>query len=652
MASGLLGIGTSALLTYQRALNTVSHNIANVNTDGYSRQRVELSARQPQPVGSGFIGTGVETDSVRRIYDQFLTGELQGNTASYRELDVLHTLSAGLDNLLADENAGLSPMLNAFFNSVQDAADDPTSIPARQVMLSSADTLAARFHDLSGWMQSSRDGVNQRIATSVQQINQLSGAIADINTQIISAQATAGGQPANDLLDQRDQLVLELSGQVSVSTVMQDNGSMNVFMGSGQVLVLGAESNTLVTQSRPEDPGQVDIAINAGGSTTVPVTGLVGGGELGGLLKYREQVLDPAENSLGRIAVELGSFMNDQHRMGISLDGMQGQDLFNVPGPQVIADPANSGNVSVAFGDVAQLTTHDYRLAYEGGNWSLTQLPTGQPVAMSGSGTAADPFTADGLGIVVAGGAAPGDNYLVRPTRGGASAIDVAVVDPRDLALAVPLTGSAATGNTGTGQISAGTVTDIDNPAFQAAPGQLSPEVLVRFTSPGSYEVLDQSTMAVIDTGVYDPATGKNLFPTDNLGIDYGYQVSITGNPVAGDEFAVDYNSGGTGDNRNALLLAGLQVAHLMDNGTASFNDSYGQLVAEVGTRTQQAQVNSDTRLQILQQNEAARASVSGVNLDEEAADMLRFQQAYQAAAQVIAVADQMFDTLINAVGR
>lgn len=652
MAGSLLGIGTSALLTNQRALDTVSHNIANVNTDGYSRQRVELSTRQPQPAGSGFIGTGVEADSVRRMYDQFLTGELQANTASYREQEVLHMFSSGLDNLLADDNAGLSPAISSFFNAIQDAADDPTSIPARQVMLSSADTLAARFHDLSGWMQTSRDGINDRLGAAAQQINQLTAAIADMNTQIISARASAGGQPPNDLLDQRDQLILQLSENVSISTVTQDDGSINVFMGSGQVLVLGAESSDLLVQPQADDPANVEIAINAGGGTSIPLTGVIGGGEFGALLKYRDQVLGPAENVLGRLAIELGSFMNDQHRMGISLAGMQGQGLFDIPAPQVLADPGNSGSVSVAFDDVAQLTVHDYKLRFEGGNWSLQQLPTGQPVPLSGSGTPGDPFTAEGLSIVVAGGAAPGDNYLIQPTRSAASTISVALADPRDLALAAAVTTRAASGNSGTGTVSAGAVTDIDNPAFQAVPGQLSPEVLIRFTAPGSYEVLDQSTLGVIDTGSYDPASGKDIFPTDNLGIDYGYQLRVTGNPAAGDEFAVDYNSSGTGDNRNALLLAGLQVAQLMDNGTASFNDSYGRLVADVGTRTQQAQVNSEARLRLLQQNEAARASVSGVNLDEEAADMIRFQQAYQAAAQVISVADRMFETLINAVGR
>ncbi|MGB5337903.1 MAG: flagellar hook-associated protein FlgK [Gammaproteobacteria bacterium] len=651
MAGGLLGIGSSALLAYQRALNTVGHNVANVNTPGYSRQRVELSARVPEGLAGGTFGAGVDVDGVQRIYNQFLTGEIRTHTTNHKELNTLAELSASLDNLLADDNAGLNPALNAFFDTVQGAADDPTSLAARQVMVSEAETLTARFNDLHSWIQSTRSGLNSQLSSSTQQINQLAGAIAAVNKQIVAAEAGASGLTPNDLLDQRDQLVLELSSKVSVSTTVQDDGSMNVFMGSGQVLVLGANHNTLGVTESTRDPGHMEITISAGGASTVPVTDLITGGELGGILKFRSEVLDPAQNSLGRIAVELGSFMNAQHHRGITLDGLQGQDIFTVATPQVIADPANSGSISVGFDDVAQLSADDYDLRFSGSAWTLTGLTNGQVIPLSGSGTPADPLVADGLSIVVGAGAAAGDNYTLRPTRNAAGKISVALSDPRDLALAAPVSSTALVGNTGTGTISMGAVTDIDNPAFQSTPGQLSPEVLIRFTSPGSYTVLDKATLATLDTGSFDPATGEDIFPTENLALDYGYRVRISGNPAAGDEFSVDY-SAGAGDNRNALSLAGMQSDRLMANGTASFNDAYGQVVADVGTRTRQAQVNSTAVQRILEQSEAARAAASGVNLDEEAADLLRFQQAYQAAAQVIAVADQMFETLIGAVRR
>lgn len=650
MASGMLDIGSSALLSYQRTLDTIGHNVANVNTPGYSRQRVELAARPGQGYGFGFMGAGVDVTTITRSYNQFLVDGIRESSSAYHEQDTLATLAGNLDNLLADDRSGLSPVLSDFFAAVQGVANDPTSTAARQVMLSEAQTLASRFAELSDWMENSHDDLAGRMTAKTQEINQLAEGIASVNRQIIEVSSGASGQPPNDLLDARDQLVMDLSKLVSLTTTTQEDGALNVFVGSGQSLVLGVRSSTMGVQQAINDPGQIDITIGAAGQPPVIVTDLVSGGELGGLLDYRGRVLEPAMDGLGRIAVELGTFMNDQHRAGVTLNGLPGQDLFTVASPQVVADVANSGSISVAFDDVSQLTADNYRLRFDGSSWSLARADSGQNVALSGTGTVADPFVAEGVRITVGAGAAAGDAYTIRPVRDGAAAFGVSVTDPRDLALAAPVTTAASVANTGTGQISPGTVTDISNPAFQSPPGTLSPNVLIRFTGPTAYEVIDQSTSGVIDTGVYNPATGTDVFPTANLGIDYGYQVRITGNPAAGDEFTVSYNSSGVGDNRNALLMADLQINRLMNGGSASFNDAYGEMVAEVGVRTRQAQVGSDVQQRVLEQNEAAWSAESGVNLDEEAADLVRFQQAYQAAAQIISVADQLFDTLINAV--
>ena len=652
MASGLLGIGTSALLTNQRALDTVGHNVANVNTPGYSRQSAELSARQPQGMGNGFAGDGVDVTTVLRSYDRFITDELRSNTTAYVEQETLASLSSGLDNLLADEFSGLSTALGSFFDAIQDAADDPTSNAARQVSLSEANSLASRLHGLDNWMEDSRRGLATRMGAKVEEINQFASSIAAVNQQIIEARSSAGGQPPNDLLDKRDQLVLDLSAIVSVSTATQEDGALNVFIGNGQALVLGVNQNSIALQNNSADPGQYEIAINAGGLMEVVITDQVNGGELGGLLTFRDQVLDPARNELGRIAIELGSFMNEQHQQGISLNGLPGQDLFSVASPQVISAAGNSGSMAVTFDNVAQLTADDYHLRFDGSSWALTRADNGQLVPLSGAGTPANPFVAEGLSLTIGPGAAAGDNYDIRPTREGARAINVLIQDPGDLALAAPVRTSAALTNTGTGSIGAGVVTDINNPAFQSPAGQLSPAVQIRFTGSTTFEVIDQGTLAVIDTGTYDPATGADIFPTQNLGIDYGYQVRITGNPAASDTFDVGYNIGGTGDNRNALLMAGMQTDRLMNGGSSSFNDTYGELIADVGNQVRQAQVGSEVQGRVLEQSQAEWSSVAGVNLDEEAADLVRFQQAYQAAARIISVADEIFQTLINAVGR
>lgn len=650
MASGMLDIGSSALLSYQRALDTIGHNIANVNTPGYSRQRVELAARPPFGTGAGFIGSGVDMVSIQRTYNQFITDELRTSTTSFHDQDIMASLASRLDDMLSDDNSGLTPVLGSFFDALQGVANDPTSNAARQVMLSEANALAARFQGMDRLLADSRRSVGTQMAAKVGEINRLSGSIAAVNQQIIEARGAAGGQPPNDLLDARDQLVLDLSRLVALSTTSQDDGALNVFIGSGQSLVLGVQANTLGLVERNNDPGQYDITIGAGGTPPVTVTGLINGGELGGLLRYRDQVLDPAVNALGRIAIELGAFVNEQHRAGVDLNGLPGQDLFAIAAPQVAPDGSNAGSISVVFDDVAQLTTQDYRLKYDGSNWNLMDAATGQNVSYSGTGTVADPFVAAGMRISVGPGAAAGDGYTIRPVRNGAGTFRMLVGDPRDLALAAPVRTSAALANTGTGRISPGTVTDISNPAFQSPPGTLTPPVTIRFTSTTAYEVVDQNTSAVLDTGVYDPATGADVFPTASLGVDFGYQVSITGNPAAGDEFSVTYNTGGTGDNRNALLLAGLQTRRLMNGGTLGFNDAYGEMVADVGSAARQARLGSDVQRTVLEQSQAAWSSASGVNLDEEAAELIRYQQSYQAAAQVISVASQLFDSLINAV--
>ncbi len=649
MGSGLLGIGSSALLSTQRALDTVAHNVANVNTPGYSRQRVEVAARLPQVSSAGFIGTGVDITGVTRSYNQFLTGELRTSSSAYQETSTLASLANNLDNLLADQDAGLSPVLGSFFAAMQGAANDPTSLAARGALLGEANSLVTRMNGLHDWLDNSRRSLGARLDTSVQEVNQLASSIAALNQKIIDAQGSASGQPPNDLLDQRDQLVLELSGKVSINTTTAEDGALNVFIGSGQSLVLGVQNSALGVVERVGDPGQFDITIGAPGAPAVEITNLISGGEMGGVLRYRDQVLVPAMNELGRLAIELGSFMNQQHRAGVSLDGQPGLDLFSVSSPQVVPDSGNGGSISVAFDDVSQLTADDYRLTFDGTSWSMTRASNGQVVPLSGSGSVADPFVAEGIRITIGAGAIAGDGYNVRPTREGAAAISLLTGDPRELALASPVLASAAIVNNGTGQISPGTVTDINNPAFQSPPGQLTPQVGIRFTSPTSYEVIDQVTSAVIDTGSYDPATGTDVFPTANLGIDYGYRVRITGSPVAGDEFNVTYNANGAADNRNALLLAGMQTQQLMNGGTTSFNDAYGQLVANVGTEARSAQVGSEVQAAVLSQAESEWSAASGVNLDEEAADLLRYQQAYQAAAQIIAVSDTIFQTLISA---
>jgi flagellar hook-associated protein 1 FlgK len=481
--------------------------------------------------------------------------------------------------------------------------------------------------------------------SEITSINSLAQSIAKVNNDIVIATGMAGGQPPNDLLDQRDNLIQELSQHIGVTVTSQDNGAKNIFIGNGLNLVVGNQATTLSVTANQYDSTQAEISLTTG-SSTATVTSSLSGGTVGGLLDFRDQVLNPTRNALGRIAISMAQSLNDQHHAGVTLDGQLGLDLFTPPTPQVLASNGNGGGASVTaqVSDVSALTADDYLLQYDGANYQLTNLTSNTTQTLGAAG----PFTVAGLTITVSG-VNTGDRFMIQPTRAAAAGLEMALSNPRDIAAAAPIATSATGTNTGTGSISAGAVTDISNAAFATA-GALTPPISINFTSPTTFEIINTSSNAVLDTGTYSPGTGKDIFPSDNFALDYGYRVRITGSPATGDSFAVDYNTGGTGDNRNALALAGLQTQGVLDSGATSYAQANGQLVAKVGTQASSAQNNLSAQGTLLQQAKSQQASMSGVNLDEEAANMLRFQQAYQAAAQVISIGSSLFNTLLGAV--
>lgn len=627
------GISTSALRAFQQALSTTSHNIANVNTPGYSRQRVELENRTPEYAGVGYLGSGVQAASVERVFDGFVVEEVRNSQSSFHQQQTFFDLSRQVDNLLGDAATGLSPGLQGFFDAVQEVANDPTSTSARQVMLTEGETLISRFQQIDQRFEDSRQRVNGELRTVVAEINSLAQNIARLNEDIVNASARGAGQPPNDLLDQRDATIEQLAERVAVTAVAQDDGAVNVFIGTGQNLVLGSDVATLTAESLGQDRDHLEIGLVSPGGT-IPITNLITGGRLSGILEFRDRVLDPAQNALGRIAVGVVDQFNRQHRLGMDLNGNVGGDFFVPLQPELTADPNNSGSgaVQVGFADVNQLTLDDYRLSYDGAAWGLTRVGDGQSVPFaSGSGTAADPYLVDGLSIVVDPAPAAGDNYLLRPTHGAVAQLGLAISDNRQIAAAGPLVSAPANGNAGDGQVSPVQVLDASDPNF------LYPVNIVFDDPSTSYRING----------------GPSVAYTSGADIDVnGWRVQIDGNPQAGDTFTIQNNAGGVGDNSNALRLAGLQQALTLANGTASFDGAYTTLVADVGTLTRQAEINTAAQERLLEQAQAERDSISGVNLDEEAANLLKFQQAYQAAAQVIATADLMFETLLGAVRR
>ncbi|WP_026289697.1 flagellar hook-associated protein FlgK [Thioalkalivibrio sulfidiphilus] len=647
MSSGVLGIGVSGLLAFQRALGVTGNNIANSATEGYSRQRIDLSTQIPQFAGNGYFGSGVQVSGVHRIFDQFVETQLRNSTSASEQYALYYDFARRVDNLLADPDSGLAPGLQQFFAAVQDVANDPTSNAARQVLISEAESLVDRFSFLNQRLEEQRNLVNGQIQTTVAEINSLAEAIADLNKDIVAALGRGGGAPPNDLLDQRDRLVLQLSELVSVNTIEQDDGALNVFIGNGQNLVLGNRATVLVADGLGPDPTQMQVGYVSPGAT-VDITPYMTGGRLGALLDLRTSVLDVAQNSMGRTAVGLAQAFNDQHRLGMDLNGALGEEFFRVPVPQVIPGAANtaSGAPTVSIEDYTRLTVNDYRLRFDGSLWQLRREPGGQ---LLGTVDPTDPpedqvIEVDGLRLDISTITLPadpldasGDTYLIRPTRNGAQQIDTLITDTRRVAAATPeMLAAAGGGNTGEASVLSVGITDASGLT------DLSPVTVTVIDNAGTLEfVIDGDVVATFDL----------LNPTTEINYN-GWQLVIEGEPAVGDNFQVSFTTAAVGDNRNALALAGLQDQRLMADGTATLEATYNTLVAEVGTRTRQAEIAARAQVKLLDEARAQRESISGVNLDEEAANLLRYQQAYQAAAQVISVTNSLFDTLINAVRR
>lgn len=616
------------MLAFQRALELTGHNIANANTPGYSRQVAEFTARIGGGGGQTYVGGGTEIRSIKRMYDALLVEQLRTSNTGLARFSALNTLAGRVDTLLADPDTGLNIGIQNFFNTLQDVANDPAGIPTRQALLGEADGLANRFRSLDQRLDSLESEINERVTLAVDDVNRIAAEIADVNDKI--ALAGAGARP-NDLLDRRDQLVLELSGLISVATTTQDDGALNVFIGSGQSLVLGTNVQELGVRANEFDPTRVSV-VYEGAAAATPLDTALSGGTLGGLLEFRTRMLDPSRQSLGQTAVAFVQQFNSQHAAGMDLRGNLGGDFFGIDPPTILYSSGNTGTgtATATISDLGAFTGSDYVLEFDGGSYSLTRADTGQSIALNGSGTAADPFIADGISIEVGGAPAAGDRILIRTGHDAAGSISNLISDPRSIALAAPTRAQASVGNVGDATISSATVVD------SADPSLLDPAV-IEFTGPASYTINGAGNFAYVDG---DPI------------VINGTSVTINGAPAVGDQFTIEANFGASGDNSNALLLTDVQSAGILDGGAISIGESYGQLVASVGSTAHQIQAGLDAQDVVYANAEDAVLSHSAVNLDEEAANLIRFQQAYQAAAQVVNVTKTLFDSLLAATGR
>ena len=652
--SSLIGTSLSGLMAAQSALNATSNNIANANTVGYNTESVNLSTAPAIASNGGYVGQGVNTATVTRSYNQFATQQVTSTTSAYAQANTLSTLAFGVDQTLSDKTTGLSGVLSNFSSATTGVANDPTSLSARQALLSAAGSVTQQINSLSSQLNTLNTQTNCQVLASVSNINAYATSIAALNTQIVAAtNSSTNGQAPNTLLDQRDALVAKIAQQANVSTITQANGSINVMIGSGQTLVSGSNVAQLSVGAASTNPSNSTVLLN-GQDISQQITG----GTLAGTLNFQTQVLNTSQQQLGLVAVGFAQQMNTQQAAGYDLNGNAGTAMFNLGTPTVIANATNTGSITTTYDPttLGQLQASDYQLSNNAGTFTLTQLSNGvvtHPTSTAGV------ITGPGFDINVStiGG---GDSYLIRPTFNAAQNMSTVMTDPTLVAAAATNGYSKAANVFQINGINIGAVVGGTNSVTQAAAVVTSITNAITLYNATPAGLLSPSTItASVISGAITLNNGASINPITITGdiSDTGLSTGTT--PIVGTLFTA---VGGTvsgiapvltanlGDNSNALAMAKLGNNPALLGGTVSFNGAYTQLITNVGNVTQSASLNSTAQQAALAQATATQQNLSGVNLDEEAANLIKYQQAYQASSKAISVAQSLFTTLIGAL--
>lgn len=684
----LLNIGMSGLSASQTALMTTGNNIANADTSGYSRQQTVQGTKASNQFGNVYIGTGTTLADVRRVYNSYLDAQLQTTTSLNSDSAAYAGQISPLDKLLSDSGTGLNGALTKFFASVQNVNAKPGDDASRQLLLSDAQALSNRFNSISSQLTAQNADINGNLADMADQVNKLAATVAQLN-QKISEVSNAGGQP-NDLLDARNETVRQLSTFTGAQVIERD-GNLDIYLGSGQPLVMGSTASKLEVVPSKDDPSRSAIQLNRG-SSTIDITSVMTGGEMGGLLRYRSTVLDPAMNELGRVALVVADQMNTIQAQGIDKNGDFGSNLFNNINSAAqmaqrsiatVGNSAGSGNFDVTIEDSGKLTINDYKVTFTSAtDYTLQRLPEGTAMGAFSTLTTPPPVI-DGFSMKLTGGtAAAGDTFKITPTRNAATNIKTEMTDSKRLAIAAPLGAAIAAGGSGTLTIPASgqptlttkfdvydsaTTTTIQNGLKTSTP------VKIVFGAAGgttqTYQMLDAQGNP-LSSGTIVPGQNNTLSLTiplvDGTGAainDPGppivqrtvsFDMTVAGSPGNGTAINVSLSQPGSLDNRNGTTLAALQTKQTVDTGSASngisLNDAYGKLVSGVGAKAAQGKLDSAATEAILANAKGARDSLSGVDLDEETGNLVKYQQYYTASSQIIKAAQEIFSTLINSL--
>ena len=642
--SALMSIGKTAMSANYAALQTAGNNIANANTPGYSRQQAQLADAPGQFTGSGFFGRGVTVQTIQRAYDKYLTNQAVGSNSNAAADSARLDKLTQLEDVFPIGDSGVGAAAGQFLNSFVDLANTPSDSSARQVVLGQAQELASRIRTAGDQLSSLQSGLTQDVKAQVGNLNSLAQQVAKLNQQI--AAQKGAGQPPNQLLDQRDKLVNQISSIVSVTTVEADDGSMGLFIGGGQSLVLGSSANTVNAVADPFDPQKVMLTMAEGSSNRPIPADSLSGGSLSGLMKFQNEDLTAANDMLGQIATAVSGAVNKQQSLGLDLGqpASRGGPIFSVGPARVLGASGNHGTAafSLTVNDSSKVQASDYAMSFDGSNYSLTRSSDGTNVAGS-------PFTAaqlasgvqfDGVTLQLTGGAAASrDRFLLQPVSTAAQNMQTVLASPTGIAAASPFTGDVGVDNKGTATIASLTATD---PSFD---GSLS--VDIQFTNDSGDFSYTTSASATPQTGHWTAGSPISI---------NGFELDLAGVPKSGDTLAIAPTTSVTSNNGNALAFAGMGDLGIVAQGGAAGNsggaqtvtDAYASALANIGVRVQSGKTASTISTAAAAQAESARSNQSGVNLDEEAANLIQFQQSYQAAAKILQVAQQLFDSMLQ----
>ena len=644
--SALMSIGKTAMFANYAALQTTGNNIANANTPGYSRQTADLADASGQFSGSGFFGKGVTVTTISRAYDGYLTNQAVASSSTAAADSARLDKLSQLESVFPIGSAGVGYAAGEFLNAFVDVANTPSDSSARQVALGQATELSSRFRAAADQLTSLQLGVTQDAKASVANVNTLAQQIAKLNHEIASLRGS--GQPPNQLLDSRDQLVSQIAKNLNITTIQADDGSVGVFIGGGQNLVLGSNANTIKAVPDPYDPAKVRLALTEGGTDRLIPSDSLAGGSLSGLLKFQDEDLSTASNLLGQMAAAISGSVNTQQSLGLDLGqpAGAGAPVFAVGAPRVLAASTNAGTagLSVSVTDASKLQPSDYELQFDGSQYTLTRLS--DQTAAAGSPYTPAQLAAgvqlDGVTLQLSGGTpATNDRFLMQPVATAAQTMQTVLGSTQGLAAAAPFTASVAAANTGTATVASLAAV---SPAYN---GALSANIT--FTSgTGNYNwSLSNGTSG---TGQWTAGTPIAL---------NGFELNLAGVPRSGDVLDVKPTVSITSNNGNALAFARLASAGIVaaSGGSSSsaagqtITDAYAGAIANVGVRVQSGKTASSISTATASQAETARANKSGVNLDEEAARLIQFQQSYQAAAKILQIAQAVFDTMLHTTG-